>query len=166
MIKLTDEQKQEILKQMENIESSFNGRDKGFVEEFKNHIDEMDDNAWFGLIMILGMYDNSDKMSNIVPHNPFAISEVQKRLVIDQIDLCIQTRQYSLQCDYKVKIPCNNEFGYELATFKTYEDAKEIADINKVGVEEITEEDKTRWQKELLDIEKEKERLLNGDNNE
>lgn len=162
MIKLTDEQKQEILKQMESIESSFNERDKGFVEEFKNHIDEMDDNAWFGLTTILCMYDNSDKMNNIVPPNPFNISEVQKRLVLDQIDLCIQTRKNSLQCNYKVKMPCNNDFGYELATFKTYEEAKEIADINNVAVEEITEEDKTRWQKELLDIEKEKGNFING----
>lgn len=162
MIKLTDEQKQEILKRMESIENSFNERDRGFVEEFKNHIDEMDDNAWFALTMILGMYDNSDKTNNIVPPNPFNISEAQKRLVIDQLDLCIQTRKHSLHCNYKVKIPCNNELRYELATFKTYEEAKEIADINNVAVEEIIEEDKTRWQKELLDIEKEKEHFING----
>lgn len=163
MIKLTDEQKQEIIKQMEEIaKNSPDEKGKALVDEFQSLKDEMDDNAWFGLTMVLGMYDKSDKMNNIVPPNPFSIGEVQKRLVIDQLDLCIQTRKHSLQCEYKVKIPCNNEFEYELATFKTYEEAKEIADINNVVVEEITEEDKTRWQKELLDIEKEKENFINA----
>lgn len=65
MFKLTDEQKQQIIEEMEHMaEIAPDGKGRVMCNDFKNHLDEMDDNAWFAYAMIMGMYGGFEDFKN------------------------------------------------------------------------------------------------------
>lgn len=69
MINLTDQQKQELIKQMDEIyKNTTNEKGKALIEDFKNNlIDKMDENSWLCLAMITGMYAGT--IFELVPDN-------------------------------------------------------------------------------------------------